>query len=79
MKKIKKNKGIAPINQKGENIKPTIKSTESNLKTEKNNNIRYITILNQKKIKIHKIKKIFYIFDLVKTNVSKINVFGNLI
>ena len=51
MKKIKKNKGIAPMNQKGENIQPTIKSTESNLKTEKNNNIRYITILNNQKIK----------------------------
>ena len=45
------------MNQKGENIHPTIKSTESNLKTEKNNNIRYITILNNKKIKIIKSKK----------------------
>ena len=68
------------MNQKGENIHPTIKSTESNLKTEKNNNIRYITILNNKKIKNSKNKKNFLkIFDLVKTNVSKINVFGNLI
>ena len=52
------------MNQKGENIHPTIKSTESNLKTEKNNNIRYITILNYKKIKIHKIKKIFKLFSI---------------